>query len=321
MHTHTAVSPTSKQKQAVDITNTSEFIAFQNVFEEQLSAKIPWCPVCLKKSQSSLSETLVRCFKQRKVETEKLEELQTLSEIIDSEIRAEEEQLKQLESDILFLHEKNSLVVYVYSELCNDLRLFRTTSSTHFSQIACLEKVVLKSSVVPDLSLLNLQIERLQNDRRIWGDIFEVSWTDGGVTICGVNPVESIKAKNYTEVQASFGMIISLIKKVAFYSGAFLQKTCIDGFGYGGFVVNHTDFSNVSRSKFKNGLKGVLVAFEEVSTFLSETTNFELPFPITKSEYFQIYSFTDTSNLDQWAVALKFFVSDLGYMFSYVFFN
>ena len=66
--------------------------------------------------------------------------------------------------------------------------------------------------------------------------------------------------------------------------------------------MNYYDFANVNRkSKFAFGLKGILMALNEIIIFLDEATILSVPFQIVNNEIIHNVSFVDFGNLNNWS--------------------
>ncbi|GAB1219479.1 hypothetical protein ENUP19_0036G0053 [Entamoeba nuttalli] len=295
-----------------DISQSPDFVKWQETWRHVLGINVPWCVNCWQRIYKETSEEFYQTGEEIVIERLNLNELR-IAQNLDKQIEQELERVNSLQQELEELTQENECLQAITNLIGKDEEQFTKLLNQHYELIN--QTVFTGSASIHQMEKkvwieLSKKLNKLQS-KTVWDSLFKVEWMNEGVSLEGVDIISSIKTKNYISVQTAFGTIIHMIKILSQYSNIFLQKTCIDGFGYGKTSVSHKDFTNVNRSKFKNGLRTILTAFYEITSFLEETTSFELPYKISNCEFIQRISFIDVSNLSNWSIALKYFVIDI----------
>ncbi|EDR28511.1 hypothetical protein EDI_193920 [Entamoeba dispar SAW760] len=295
-----------------DISQSPDFVKWQETWRHVLGINVPWCIDCWQRVYKETSEEFYQTGEEIVIERLNLNELRTAQDL-NKQIEQELERVNSLQQELEELTQENECLQAVTKLIEKDEEQFIRLLNRHYELVnqtvftGCASIHQIEKKVWTELSK---KLNKLQS-KTVWNSLFKVEWMNEGVSLDGIDIISSIKTKNYISVQTAFGTLMHMIKILSQYSNIFLQKTCIDGFGYGKMSVSHKDFTNVNRSKFKNGLRTILTAFNEITTFLEETTLFELPYKISNCEFIQRISFIDVSNLNNWSIALKYFIIDI----------
>ncbi|ELP88882.1 hypothetical protein EIN_475840 [Entamoeba invadens IP1] len=306
----------SVQMYSRDISKSKEFVEWKETWKEVLQLDVPFCVPCWEVMCKYTNEQFYTLGEIIVTEKMSLEEMQTKN-CVETEIQKEIKEVELLEAELkeqIRINEDlaytSSIITALVDKLAEsrELNNFLTTK-IDLSSSRSLEKVITYYNYSNNDSIVLTRI----NSQSLWIDNFRIEWLDNSVSVEGIDVVEAFKKKDGNSLQIVFGTVIEMITILSKYSGIFLKKCCIDNYGFGEKKVSHLDFNSVGKSKFKNALKIILMAFGEIVEFLVETTTFDIPYEITENEFIQRMSFINVSNLTNWGIALKYFFLDIGF--------
>ncbi|KAL7713851.1 Atg6 BARA domain-containing protein [Entamoeba marina] len=277
-----------------------DFLQWQNTWRNLLDFPAPWCTSCWKRFYEETRELYYLAGEEVVSERFYFNQLSELTEeVINDLINREIQTVDFLKGELVGLKEENV-------ELVNKAQAL---------EIRLLANVEMSGDVVKERCVLAREMmvydEQINSKCSVWDELFEVEWYEDDVVINQTSIRKSMIENESISIMGIFGSIMRQITLTSKVGGCIIQKCNINGYGYGSLKVTHKDFKSVKRSKFKKALQILLIALDEVSSFLEETRNFVLPYAVTGKEFIDTISFLNIGNMDNWLLAFKFFLLDV----------